>query len=201
VFTGGPNSGKTTATNAVMLQAGLAIDAYTPLKPTNAKAMAAALASGEADAIMAHEPDASFYASTGAAFMLADLSSPAGVRAALGEVFPSTSLYMPKTFVDGRPAEVQGLVRALLRANAYIQGHDAQTIAQVLPPHALGKDRAAFLRTLASDKRMFETDGRTPEAGARLEWRTMSALNPKYGRIDFAQTFTNRFVGAGAPRP
>jgi NitT/TauT family transport system substrate-binding protein len=200
IFTGGANSGKTTATNWLMLHAGLGLDAYQPLKPTTAKQMAEALASGAADAVMSHEPDAGYYEASGAAFMLADLSSPEGVRAALGEVFPSTALYMPRAFVAAHPDEVRRLVRALLRANAFIQGHDAEAIAQVLPPRALGKDRAAFLRTLASDKRMFETDGRTAPAAAQAEWRAMTALTPKYGRIDLAATYTNRFVDAGGGR-
>jgi NitT/TauT family transport system substrate-binding protein len=149
---------------------------------------------------MSHEPDASEYAAAGAAFELADLSSAEGTRAALGEVFPSTALYMPKAYVDAHPAEVQRLVHALLRANAFIRSHDAAAIADVLPPHAIGKDRAGFLKLLASDKQMFDSDGRTSEAAARAEWRAMTALTPKYGRIDFAATYTNRFVDAAGGR-
>jgi NitT/TauT family transport system substrate-binding protein len=200
IFTGGPNSGKTTATNWLVQHAGLSLDSYQPLKPTNARQMAQALASGEADAVMAHEPDASEYAAAGVAFELADLASPQGTRAALGEVFPSTSLYMPRAYVDAHPGEVQRLVRALVRANAFIRGHDAAAIADVLPAHAVGKDRAAFLKLLAADKQMFETDGRISVPAARAEWQAMTALTPKYGRIDFAATYTNRFVDAAGGR-
>jgi NitT/TauT family transport system substrate-binding protein len=196
IFTGGPNSGKTTATNWLVQHAGLAIDAYQPLKPTTERQMLQALKDGEADAVMSHEPDASAYAAAGAAFQFADLTSPQGTRAALGELFPSTSLYMPKTYVDAHPAEVQRLVHALLKANAFIRTHDAAAIAEVLPAHAVGKDRAAFVKLLASDKQMFETDGRLSVPAARAEWRAMTALTPKYGRIDFAATYTNRFVDA-----
>ena len=196
IFTGGANSGKTTAANWMVRHAGLALGSYTALPPTTFKQMAAALKSGEADAVMSHEPDASEYAASGLAFELADLSSAGGTRAALGEVFPSTSLYMPKAYVDAHPAEVQRLVHALLRANAFIRSHDAAAIADVLPPHAVGKDRAAFVKLLAADKQMFETDGRLSEPAARAEWQAMTALTPKYGRIDFAATYTNRFVDA-----
>jgi NitT/TauT family transport system substrate-binding protein len=158
--------------------------------------MAEALKTGEADAVMAHEPDASFYEKSGAAFMLADLSTPVGVKAALGDLYPSTALYMPKAYVEAHPQEVRSLVKACLRALAFIRAHDAEAIAKVLPPHALGEDGAAYLRTLASDKAMFETDGRMPVAGAREEWQVMTALTPKYGAVDFTATYTDRFVDA-----
>lgn len=196
IFTGGPNSGKTTATNWLVQHAGLPLDSYTPLKPVSARQMAEALRSGEADAVMSHEPDASAYEASGAAFLFADLSSPQGTRAALGQLFPSTALYMPKAYVDAHPAQVQHLVNALLRANAFIRSHDAAAIAAVLPAHAIGKDRAGFLKLLASDKQMFETDGTLSRPAAEAEWRAMTALTPKYGRIDFAATYTNRFVDA-----
>ena len=199
IFTGGPNSGKTTATNWLALHAGFGVGGYVALKPTTAREMSEALKSGEADAVMTHEPDASYYDSSGAAFVLADLSRPAAVAAALGDVFPSTALYMPQAYIDAHPEEVRRLVRACLHAVAYIRAHDAQSIAQVLPSRAVGKDRAAFLRTLASDKAMFETDGRMPAAAARQEWQVMTALTPKYGAIDFAATYTNRFVEAAQP--
>lgn len=198
IFTGGGNSGKTTAMNWLALKAGFGIKGYTALKPTTAKAMAQALRDGAADAVVAHEPDAGFYESSGAAFMLADLASPQGTRAALGEVFPSTSLYMPKAYVEAHPETVQRLVRALLQAEAFIRTHDAAAVAEALPPQATGKDRAEFLRTLASDKLMFETDGRMPPAAADAEWRAMTALTPRYDSIDLPATYTNRFVEAAA---
>lgn len=201
IFTGGGNSGKTTAMNWLALRAGFGVKGYTPLKPTTAKEMAQALRDGSADAVVAHEPDAGVYARSGAAYELADLASPQGTRAALGEVFPSTSLYMPKAYVEAHPDTVQRLVRALLQAEAFIRTHDATSVAEVLPPHAIGKDRAEFLRTLASDKLMFETDGRMPPAAAGAEWRAMTALTPKYGSIDLKATYTNSFVGAALPPP
>ena len=194
VFTGGGNSGKTTAMNWLAAKAGFGSSDYVALKPTTASDMAKALAEGRADAVVAHEPDATYYAETGAAFMLADLSTPSGTRAALGEVFPSTSLYLPKAFVEARPETVRKLVRACLKASDFIKTHDAAQIAEALPARSGGKDRAQFLRTLAEDKHMFETDGRMAPAAAQAEWKTMTALTPKYGKVDLAATYTNRFV-------
>ncbi len=199
IYTGGANSGKTTAANWLAARGGFGRLGYTAVAPVSREAMAQALRDGGADAIVAHEPDASFYAASGAAFMLADLATPSGTRAALGEVFPSTAIYMPKAYVEAHRETVQHLVDACLRAVAFINSHDAEAILAVLPPKTAGKDRAEFLRTLASDKQMFATDGLMPAAAAREEWRVMSDLTPKFTSIDFDATFTNRFVEA-SPR-
>jgi NitT/TauT family transport system substrate-binding protein len=144
---------------------------------------------------MAHEPDATYYATSGAAFELADLASAEGTRASLGEVFPSTALYMPKAYVAAHPEVVQRLVNACLKALRFIESHDAKAIAAALPPKIAAQP--GFLHTLEEDKAMFAGDGRIPEPAARDEWRAMSALTPKYAKIDFAATFTNAFVDRG----
>lgn len=194
VYTGGTNSGKTTSTNWLLEHNGLSIRDYTPLAPTSPGAMAHALESGAADAIMAHEPDASYYKDSGAAFMLVDLESVEGTRHALGSLYPATALYLPRTYIAEHPDIVRRLVDACRQAVAYIKTHDAATIADRLPPKVVGKDRPAFVRLLAQDKRAFEIDGQMPADAARKEWKVMTALTPKYGAIDFADTSTNRFV-------
>jgi NitT/TauT family transport system substrate-binding protein len=193
IFTGGGNSGKTTTANWIALRAGFGVHGYTALPLSGRDEMAAALRDGTADAIVAHQPDADYYLAKGN-FLLADITSVEGTRATLGSVYPSTALYLSKTYIDAHPALVQHLVNACRKAVDYIREHDASTIAAILPPKMAGKDRAAFLRLLTEDKRMFETDGVMPEAAARAEWFAMTALAPKYGAISFGQTFTNRFV-------
>ena len=194
IYTGGTNSGKTTSTNWLLEHDGLGVRDYTPLAPTSPKAMAQALASGVADAVMAHEPDASYYKDSGAAFMLADLESVEGTRQALGSLYPATSLYLPRAYIAEHPDTVRRLVDACRKAVAYIKTHDAATIADQLPPKVVGKDRPAFIMLLAQDKRAFEIDGQMPADAALMEWKVMTALTPKYGAINFADTFTNRFA-------
>ena len=194
IYTGGGNSGKTTAANWLATRGGFGPGGYTPLAPTSRTEMAQALRDGQADAIMAHEPDATFYEQSGAAFLLADLASPEGTRSALGALYPSTSLYMPKAYVEAHPEAVQHLVNACLRALAFINSHDAAAIAAVLPPKTAGKDRAAFLALLAEDKKMFATDGRMSPEGARAELEAMTAIAPKYRAVDLPATYTDAFV-------
>lgn len=193
VFVGGANSGKTTVMNWLMTRAGLPIDAYRALSPTTPAAMAAALSDGSADAIIAHEPDASFYLSN-SGVLLADIDSITGTRASLGDIYPSTALYLPHAYVMAHPAVVQKLVGALLRAMAFIRTHDAEAIAAVLPPRPKGEDHAGFLATLADDRQAFDTDGRMSLPAARQQLATMAALSPRYARVRIEQTYTNTFV-------
>ena len=196
IITGGGNSGKTTATNWALLHAGVSIRDYTPLPVRSRDAAARALKDGEADAIMAHEPDASFYESTGAAFELADLATPEGTRAALGTVFPSTALYLPGPYVAAHPREVKALAAALLRALRFIETHDAAAIVAALPAKTGGADRAAFVRQIALDKHMFGGTGAIDPAAAAAELKAMAALNPAYARVRLDETYTNAFIGA-----
>lgn len=196
IITGGPNSGKTTATTWAFLHAGLAGRDYVSLPLVPRDTAAKEMATGAADAIMAHEPDASFLEASGAAYQLLDLATPDGTRTALGTVYPSTALYMPASYIAAHPKEAGGLVIALLRALNFIESHDAQAIVGLLPAKAGGPDRAAFVRQIALDKRMFGGDGRMDPAAAAAELRAMATLNPAYARVKLTETFSNAFVRA-----
>ena len=194
IITGGANSGKTTATTWAFLHAGLNGRDYVSMPLVPREAAAKELADGTADAIMAHEPDASVYESTGAAFQLLDLRTPEGTTAALGTVYPSTALYFPASFIDAHPAEVRALASALLRALAFIENHDAVAIVAALPPKAGGADRQSFIRQIAADRKMFGGDGHTDPAAAAGELRAMTALNPTYARVRIGDTWSNDFL-------
>ena len=194
IITGGQNSGKTTATTWAFIHAGLGGQGYVSLQLLPRAEAAKALADGSADAIMAHEPDASYLEAKGVAYELLDLATPDGTRAALGTVYPSTALYMPAPYVDAHPSEVRALVSALLRSMRFIEGHDAQAIAALLPAKAGGQDRAAFIRQIALDKRMFGGDGAMDPSAAAAELQAMTAVNPAYARVNLAKTFSNAFL-------
>lgn len=196
IITGGVNSGKTTAANWLMAGAGLGMDDYQRLPIGSRDANAKALADGEADAIMAHEPDASFYAEHGIATTIADLTSPEDTRKALGSVFPTTALYLTRDFVEAHPDIVQHLVNALMRSLAFINSHGSDEILAALPKNFPGKERETYRKDLALDLKMFATNGLLPEADARTEMKIMVALQDKYRATNFGQTYTNTFVEA-----
>ena len=196
IITGGGNSGKTTAANWYVTHAGLSIDDITRLPISDREKMLHMLIDGGADAIVAHEPDASYYAEKNAAFMLADITEKASTVKALGSVFPTTALYLPLETIKAQPETVQHLVNALIKALAFINSHNPKEIAAILPKQALGKNPEEYLSVLAKDVRMYETDGRFPSDAIAAEWKVMAALNPNYRGIDLAETYTNQFVDA-----
>lgn len=193
IMTGGPNSGKTTATTWAFLHAGLTARDYVSLPLMPRQAAAKALADGTADAIMAHEPDAGYFETSGVARELLDLATPEGTRAALGSVYPSTVLYMPQSFIAAHPREVRALVAALVRSLAFIEHHDAAAIVAVLPTRA-GADRTALIREIALDKRMFAGDGRMDPAAAAAELQAMVARNQSLARVELSKTWSNAFL-------
>ena len=194
IFTGGVNSGKTTSMNWLAARAGFGPKDYTALPLAPRDKMATALRDGAADAIIAHEPDIDFYLKSGVATELADLYSVPGTKAALGDIYPSTTLFLPKAYIDAHPDVVQAAVNALVRALAYINGHSAEEIAAVLPARMIGSDRAAFLNLLAADKLAFMSDGRLSLNAARQQLSAMTSVSPHYASVKLDETYTNRFV-------
>ncbi len=198
IFTGGPNSGKTTAANWLFVHAGLKPSDFTGLALLPRDEMAAALQSGAADAIVAHEPDATFYLSRGVAALFADLTSVEETRKNLGAVFPTTALYLANAFVQSHPALTQKLVNAFYRSLRYINTHTSTEILAQLPKEIAGKQQpaAVYAHNLKEDLPMFATDGRLDAAAATTEWQVMANYAKKFTGVKIAETYTNEFVDA-----
>jgi NitT/TauT family transport system substrate-binding protein len=194
IISGGPHSAKSTSANWLMLHQGYQITDYTPIAPTNRAQIAEALRTGGADFVIAPEPDAGFYEAQGVASVFADLYSVEGVRNSLGEVFPSTVLYMDTGYANAHPELARHLVRAFVRALKFINTHSVAEIAAQVPEIAAGEGKEP--RVIAQGVKMFATDGLMPEAAARMEAKAISALFPEYARVDIARTFTNEFIAA-----
>ena len=194
IISGGPHSAKSTSANWLMLHQGFQITDYIPIAPTNRVQIAEALKTGGADFVIAPEPDAGFYEAQGVASLFADLYSVEGARKSLGEVFPSTVLYMDTGYANAHPELTRHLVRAFSRALKFINTHSVAEIAVQVPEIAAGEGKEP--RVIAQGVKMFATDGLMPDAAARMEARAISALFPDYARVAIDKTFTNEFVAA-----
>jgi NitT/TauT family transport system substrate-binding protein len=117
-----------------------------------------------------------------------------GTKAVIGDIYPTTALYLPEAFIAARPAAVPGLVDACLEAMAWINEHGAAEIVDVLPPKMVGEDREGFIRLLEQDRLAFATDGRLSPTAAATMLAAMTALQPKYAKVKIKDTFTNTFV-------
>src|SRR3546814_12325455 len=77
---------------------------------------------------MTTEPTIARMLKTGEAKILVDMRTPETTVAALGGPYPTASLYMATTWVDGHKAETQKLANALVKTLHFIAPHSAADI-------------------------------------------------------------------------
>jgi NitT/TauT family transport system substrate-binding protein len=192
IISGGPHSAKSTSANWLMLHQGFQITDYTAIAPLDKAKNAALLRAGDADFVIAPEPEAGFYEAQGVASVFADLYSAAGTRSSFGAVFPSTVLYMSTPFANAHPELAHHLVNVFVRTLRFINSHPAAEIAALVPEIAANEGKEP--RVLAQGVKMFATDGLMPDEAARMEAQAISARFPEYASVDIAKTYTNEFV-------
>ena len=154
------------------------------------------------DCGMTTEPTVSQAVSDGTAFILLDMRTAEGSKAALGGTYPATSLYMQTSWVDAHKDTVQKLVNAYVSTLTWIQGHSAAEIADKMPADyykGVGKD--AYVKALDSEKGIFNPTGLMPSDGPSTCLAVLGEFNPKVkGKtIDLSKTYTNEFVQAAKP--
>jgi NitT/TauT family transport system substrate-binding protein len=154
------------------------------------------------DCGMTTEPTVSQALSDGTAFILLDMRTAEGSKAALGGTYPATSLYMQSDWVNSNKATVQKLVNAYVSTLAWIQQHDGAAIADKMPAsYYKGVGKAAYVAALNSEKGIFNPTGIMPEDGPKTCLAVLGEFNPKVqGKsIDLGKTYTNEFVQAAQP--
>jgi NitT/TauT family transport system substrate-binding protein len=154
------------------------------------------------DCGMTTEPTVSQALSDGTAFILLDMRTAEGSKAALGGTYPATSLYMQTDWVNSNKDTVQKLVNAYVSTLKWIQGHSAQEIADKMPADyykGVGKD--SYAAALNSEKGIFNPTGIMPTDGPTTCLAVLGAFNDKVkGKsIDLTKTYTDEFVKAAQP--
>jgi len=151
---------------------------------------------------MTTEPTVSQALSDGTAFILLDMRTAEGSKAALGGTYPATSLYMPTDYVTKNKDTVQKLVNAYVSTLTWIQQHSAAEIADKMPADyykGVGKD--AYVAALNSERGIFNPTGIMPADGPNTCLAVLSKFNDKVkGKsIDLKATYTDDFVKAATP--
>ena len=154
------------------------------------------------DCGMTTEPTVSQALPDGTAFILLDMRTAEGSKAALGGTYPATSLYMTTEYVNANKDTVQRLVNAYVATLKWIQGHSAQEIADKMPADyykGVGKD--AYAAALTSEKGIFNPTGVMPADGPATCLAVLSAFNAtvKGKSVDLTKTYTDEFVKAAQP--
>jgi NitT/TauT family transport system substrate-binding protein len=157
----------------------------------------AAMQHKQIDCGMTTEPTVSALVGPGEAFILSDMRTAEGAKAALGGTYPATSLYMPTNYVQSHQATVQKLVNAYVATLKWIQAHTATEIADQMPAdYYAGVGKAAYVAALDSEKGIYNPTGMMPADGPPICLNVLSAFNTdvKGKTIDLAKTYTNQFV-------
>lgn len=154
------------------------------------------------DCGMTTEPTVSQVLSDNTGFILLDMRTAAGSRAALGGTYPATSLYMTTSYVDAHKDVVQKLVNAYVATLKWIQGHTGMQIADMMPAdYYAGVGKQTYAKALDAEKGIFNPDGLMPADGPKTCLAVQDAFNDtvKGKSIDLSKTYTNEFVQAAKP--
>ncbi|QNB08582.1 ABC transporter substrate-binding protein [Herbaspirillum frisingense] len=177
-------------------RAGLKSGDYSMLPVGAGNTLIAAMKQKRVDVAWTTEPTTSILLSTGAAKVLVDMSSVDGTRAALGGLYPASSVYVHRSWMNSHKAESQKLATAFVKTLKYIQTHSAEEIADKMPKDYYGGNKAIYVQALKASLPMYSPDGKMPAGGPEQVLKVMAGFNPniKGKNIDLSKTYTNEFV-------
>ncbi|WP_370946133.1 ABC transporter substrate-binding protein [Amycolatopsis sp. cg5] len=187
-------------TKALATKAGVGTDQYTPVKVGAGQTFISAINQGSIDAGMTTDPTIAQLTNTGKAKVLYDMRTEEGTRAALGGLYPASSLYMGCELVKKHPDVVQKLANAFVNSLRWLKKHTPEEVAAIMPPSFAGGDKALYVKSLKDSLPMFTADGRMDADGAKNVLKVLgessSNVKPKKDRIDLSKTYTTQFVDA-----
>ncbi|MFG2007156.1 ABC transporter substrate-binding protein [Spirillospora sp. NPDC048911] len=195
-----PGSSTDFLTQALATRSGLGSDAYTRVKAGAGQTFIAALDNGGIQAGMTTDPTIARLTKTGKAKVMVDMRTREGTQAALGGLYPASSLYMDCAWVKNNKAAVQKLVNAFVRTLSFIKASSAEQIAAKMPADYAGDDPKLYAQAIKDSKGMFTADGVMPEAGAKNVLEVLASFSPnvkgKKDKINLSETYTTEFVKA-----
>jgi len=185
-------------TQYLAAKAGLPKGSYTTVKAGAGQTFIAALDNGGIDAGMTTDPTVAQLMTTGKAKILLDMRTEAGTRAALGGLYPASSLYMDCAWVDAHKAAVQKLANAFVKTLHWLQGKSAADIAAKMPSDYANAGMDLYVKAIGDSVRMFNADGKMKEEGAKNVLEVLSQFSPsvqgKKDKVDLGKTYTTEFV-------
>jgi NitT/TauT family transport system substrate-binding protein len=191
-------------TKALAARGGVSSKDYTPVKVGAGQTFISALQQGSIDGGMTTDPTIAQLTNTGQAKILYDMRTVEGTQAALGGLYPASSLYMSCEIVHRYPDIVQKLANAYVDSLQWLAKHTPEQVADIMPKSFAGGDKALYVKSLKDSLPMFTKDGRMNPAGAKNVLNVLgsssSNVKPKKDQIDLSQTYTTQFVDAAHAR-
>jgi NitT/TauT family transport system substrate-binding protein len=193
-----PGSSTDFLTEYLATKHGVPTSGYTTVKAGAGQTFISALANGGIDAGMTTDPTVARLTSTGKGKVLLDMRTEAGAKAALGGLYPSSSLYMSCDYVKTHAAAVQKLANALVKTLGWIKAHKPAEIAAKMPADYAGGDPKLYEKAVGDSISMFTADGVMPADGAKNVLDVLAQFSPnvkgKKDSIDLAKTYTTEFA-------
>ena len=175
---------------------GLKTSEYSMLPVGAGNSLMAAFKQKRVDVAWTTEPTTSLLRASGDAKPLVDLSTIEGTKAALGGLYPASSLYVTRDWAQAHKDEARRLAEAFVKTLRFIHTHSAEDIAAQMPADYYGGNKALYVQALKASLPMYSPDGKMPQGGPETVLKTLSGFNPniKGKHIDLPKTYTNEFV-------
>ena len=159
----------------------------------------AAMEQKRIDVGMATDPTTTRLLLSGAASIMLDMTTPDETSLIFNGPYQFTGLLTRPDVIRDRPATVQAVVNALVKAARFIRGHSAAEIAAKLPPAIVG-DRYIYVKSLEHSRPSFAKDGLiTPAAVANnIQSQLTFGLNVPNSSRDPGLFINDRFARAAA---
>jgi NitT/TauT family transport system substrate-binding protein len=193
-----PGSSTDFLTQYLTTKGGLKKGDYTTVKAGAGQTFIAAIDNGGIDAGMTTDPTAAQLVSTGKGKVLLDMRTEDGAKAALGGLYPASSLYMDCAWVQANPEAVQKLANAFVKTLRWIDGHQPSEIAAKMPPEYAAGNPQLYVKAVTDSIGMFNGDGLMKEEGAKNVLEVLSQFSPnvkgKKDQVDLSKTYTTAYV-------
>lgn len=185
-------------TQALTGQQGMSTADYTRVKVGAGQTFIAGMNHNGIDAGMTTDPTVAQMVNSGEARILVDMRTEAGTRAALGGLYPATSLYMSCATIDAHPEIVRKLAAAFVQTLQWIKAHTPEEIAAQMPSQYASAGKDLYVQSIRDSIGMFNGDGVMKPEGAQnvldILGKYSKNVRPVRDRIDLSKTYTTRFV-------
>jgi NitT/TauT family transport system substrate-binding protein len=193
-----PGSSTDFLTQYLATKNGVPTSRYTTVTAGAGQTFIATLANGGIDAGMTTDPTVAKLVSTGQGKVLLDMRTEQGTRAALGGMYPSSSLYMDCDYVASHRDTVQKLANAIVKTLRWMKGRPPAQIAAKMPADYAGGDPKLYEKAIADSIGMFNANGVMPVDGAKNVLNVLAQFSPNVrgnkDKVDLSKTYTTTFV-------
>jgi NitT/TauT family transport system substrate-binding protein len=180
----------------MMAQAGLKTDDASFVGTGSGGTVVAAVQHGEVDAISNADPMITKLDKEGLIKIVADTRTLEGTIKVYGGPYPAAVLYATTAFVEKNPNTAQALVTALVRGLKWVQAHNAEDIAKMMPEEYMLGDKPLFIAAIRANHEAYSPDGRFLKDAPETALKVLKAFDPNVqnATIDLSKTFTDAFV-------